>query len=478
MLVKSFLTWMDGAPIRERVEAVAMLARAYLLKAYAGDSPGAILAALTSVLDDPSPMVRRALAMAFAERADAPRHIVLALAADQPEVSGRVLAHSPHLTEADLMDLADGAEGRALVAIALRRNISHRVAEAIVNRADLSSTLALAGNAVAEVSEAGLLSILDRFGHEARIRETILARGELPASVRHRLMLIVASGVGGFVTEGGFLTGMRQSRVVDETIQRGTLSIAHRAGRELAGFVGYLRRTHGLTPALLLRSVLGGNVVFLSAALAELCGMEPGKVAGMLSARSDNALTALMRRAGIPVFLEPVLVAAARVAARLEASEHRNEFALPVIHAAQAVCISDGRSGGQSGGNEQTIRLLALLRRYESEAARMESRRIAVDLKREIDRDLIHLAPVAIGAEMLRLSAQEISPEVEMAMPEVGGASITRPRRRGLILDEPIPDLRSLIDEWKAEHAARDAMAADLDGNCNENIPTIKSGTA
>ncbi|MCA4921236.1 MAG: hypothetical protein ING86_00360, partial [Methylobacterium sp.] len=82
MLVTSFLAWIDRAAPRERAEATDLLARAYLSRTLGEETPEAAEAALTLVLDDPDKTVRRALACALADHWLAPRHIVLALAAD------------------------------------------------------------------------------------------------------------------------------------------------------------------------------------------------------------------------------------------------------------------------------------------------------------------------------------------------------------------------------------------------------------
>ena len=71
--------------------------------------------ASSAVLDDhPSALVlRRALAEALASAAEAPRHIVLALAADQADVACVVLGRSPVLEEAELIDCAAVGDGFA-----------------------------------------------------------------------------------------------------------------------------------------------------------------------------------------------------------------------------------------------------------------------------------------------------------------------------------------------------------------------------
>ena len=70
------------------------------------------------LLDDPSPLVRAELARALAFSEQAPPPVILALAADQPEVASWVLEHSPLLVDADLVDAGarPGREGASQIA--------------------------------------------------------------------------------------------------------------------------------------------------------------------------------------------------------------------------------------------------------------------------------------------------------------------------------------------------------------------------
>ena len=76
------------------------------------------------LLDDPSPLVRQAMAEVFARSAEAPAAIVQALALDQPSVALPVLEHSPLLIDADLVDIV--ATGNCEMQCAIAR--AHRSA--------------------------------------------------------------------------------------------------------------------------------------------------------------------------------------------------------------------------------------------------------------------------------------------------------------------------------------------------------------
>src|SRR5579864_290966 len=111
MIVRHFLQWVRTAPAGERAEATSALARAFLYSDLTSDDRGAAEGAMLMLLDDPSPLVRRALAEALAASPNAPPAVVLALAADQPQIASVVLAASPLFVDADLVDaVATGAE--------------------------------------------------------------------------------------------------------------------------------------------------------------------------------------------------------------------------------------------------------------------------------------------------------------------------------------------------------------------------------
>ena len=87
MIIRQFLLWARTAPPGQRAEAVGALARAYLYSELSPDDRWEAETAMTALLDDPSPLVRRALAEAFANAPEAPRHLVVALANDQSDAA-------------------------------------------------------------------------------------------------------------------------------------------------------------------------------------------------------------------------------------------------------------------------------------------------------------------------------------------------------------------------------------------------------
>jgi hypothetical protein len=117
-IVRRFLAFAQCAGPEQRAQGASALARAYLQSDLTAALRSEAEMAMMSLLDDPSPLVRRGLAEALAGARDAPRPLILSLAADQPEVAATVLGRSPALTDADLVDFAATGPVAAQIAIA------------------------------------------------------------------------------------------------------------------------------------------------------------------------------------------------------------------------------------------------------------------------------------------------------------------------------------------------------------------------
>ena len=174
MIVRHFISWVRTAPAGERAEATRSLARAWILSDLSQDDRAAAEGALLMQLDDPSPLVRQAMAEVFARSVSAPAAIIEALAVDQASVALPVLEHSPLLIDADLVDLVATGSSEIQCAIARRVNLPASVCAAIAEVGSPSSALELIENPYAELAPFSWDRIVERHGHLAAIRESML----------------------------------------------------------------------------------------------------------------------------------------------------------------------------------------------------------------------------------------------------------------------------------------------------------------
>src|ERR1700693_4022507 len=152
MIVRQFLQWQRTASAAERADATSALARAYLYSNLAPDDRPAAEGALLMLLDDPSPLVRAALAQALAASELAPPTVILALASDQPEIAAHVLKHSPLLVDADLVDAVATLGSQAQLAIASRQAFPAAVSAAIAEVGSPEACLVLLENGRAGIA--------------------------------------------------------------------------------------------------------------------------------------------------------------------------------------------------------------------------------------------------------------------------------------------------------------------------------------
>src|SRR6202022_2012537 len=378
MIVRHFISWFRPASAGERAEATRSLARAWLISDLTEEDRAAAEGALLMLLDDPSPLVRQAMAEVFARSAEAPAAIVQALSLDQASVALPVLEHSPLLIDADLVDLVATGNCEMQCAIARRINLPASVCAAIAEVGTPSAALELIENAYAELAPFSWDRIVERHGHLAAIRESMLVLEDLPAATRAALVAKLTETLAQFVVARNWLSEERAGRIAGEARDRSTLNIAARSrGEDMQGLVNHLRLTGQLTAGLILRALLSGNLELFTFALAELSDLPLSRVASLLYDRGGATLHALLKRAGLP----ETTFAAFRVAIEVY---HEAGFADSIgtvarlrrkmVERVLTHCESD---------SEATEALLILLRRFATESAREEARMFCDELVAE-----------------------------------------------------------------------------------------------
>ncbi|MCK1359428.1 DUF2336 domain-containing protein [Bradyrhizobium sp. 199] len=369
MIVRQFINWIRTAPAGERAEATRALARAWLISDLSTDDRIAAEGALLMLLDDPSPLVRQAMAEAFARSPDAPASIVRALSADQPTVALPVLEHSPLLIDADLVDIVATGNDEVQCAVARRIALPVSVCAAIAEVGCAAAALELIENPHAELAPFSWNRIVERHGHLAAIREAMLVLDDLPSATRAALVAKLSETLAQFVVARNWLSADRADRITIEARDRSTLNIAARSrGEDMQGLVRHLRVTGQLTAGLILRALLSSNLDLFDAALAELADLPLARVTALLHDRCGNSVHALLRRAGLPeaTFAAfQVALDACHEQGFVDSDDGAARLRRRMVERVLTHCETDG------GATEP---LMVLLRRFATESAREEAR--------------------------------------------------------------------------------------------------------
>ena len=311
MIVQHFLKWLDTAKVQERANAAGALARAYLDAGFSFEDRCAAEAALTLLLDDPSPKVRMALSEVFSLSQLAPAQIVAALANDQPEVAAMVLVRSPLLQDCDLIDRAASGSGPIQRLIAMRAGVSVSLSAALAEVGAPEAVIELLGNSSASIATISFNRMAERHGSRNDVREALIAHKNLPAETRHRLMVKVSETLKSSPLVVALMGGARAERMAREACQSGAVTLAETTPPQDHGALAeHLRLSGELTTAFVLRIVAHGKADFLAAILAALSRLAPARVADLLANGRDGAVAAMLAKAGLAeITAAPILKA-------------------------------------------------------------------------------------------------------------------------------------------------------------------------
>jgi len=159
----------------------------------------------------------------------------------------------------------------------------------------------------------------------------------------------------------------RMEIVASDSTNRVTINIAmETAVEDMADYIGHLRRTDQLTPALLLRAICAGNASFFEHALSALSGMSLKRVQSIVDENRRAAFKSLFKRTGLPLSAYSVFATAIAVWKNLGAMEMDMQMGeaslcLRAITDILTAVESDRQLDGA---------LLTMLRRLSAETAR------------------------------------------------------------------------------------------------------------
>jgi uncharacterized protein (DUF2336 family) len=380
MIVRQFLHWVRTAPAGVRAEATGALARAFLYSDLSAEDRAAAEGAMITLIDDPSPLVRHALAEALAGSPDAPHAVIHALASDQSDIAAVVLARSPLFIDAELVDLAAIGGCAQQAAIAARAPLQCAVAAALAEVGTAEACLIAIENPHADIAPSSVDRIVERFGHLGAIREALFARPDLPLAARQALVRALSQRLADFVADRAWLARERACEVMREACEKAAVTIASQ-GEDVRPLIRHLRVSGQLTPGLMLRALLSGNIAMFEDALAELAELPLARVQALVHDRGSAGFRAVFDKAGLP---GRTYVAFREALAAIRESEGSGEF----IGAPGREI--DGATNGATRLKRRMVErvltscegadlgdiepLLILLRRFAAEAAREDAR--------------------------------------------------------------------------------------------------------
>jgi uncharacterized protein (DUF2336 family) len=245
--------------------------------------------------------VRRALSENLRRARHLPHDVALRLANDVEAVALPILSDSPVLTDADLVAIVRQGPSRKQEAVANRDEISEQVSDALITAGSEAAVATLMANASAQIAEAALDTAINRFADSERVKESIVHRANLPATISERLVVMVSDRLQSYLVRHHELPVSLATDLVLQSRERATLYFSLGSSeQELERLVRQMHRNQRLTPLLVLRALCVGDLPFFEMAMAVMASIPVRNARILIHDAGPNGLTSLYEKAGMP----------------------------------------------------------------------------------------------------------------------------------------------------------------------------------
>lgn len=243
-----------------------------------------MLEILEKLVGDFEVRVRRQLAQRLSETPAAPRALIELLASDEIEVARPVLMRSSVLKERALIEVVRHRTRQHQLAVAMRRDVTEPVADALVDRGDTQVIQTLLKNESARISEATLAYLVEQAQTVDSFQEPLIAREDLEPKLARRLYWFVSAALRKRILERFEIATNELDDAIEEvarSLAEGTRCAQTRrnAAATLARRIAEERR---IDAGLLLKVLRAGEVPLFEALFAELSGIRPPRLQQVL----------------------------------------------------------------------------------------------------------------------------------------------------------------------------------------------------
>lgn len=369
MFLTFVLRQLGDEQVCERVKAARTLAKALVEDALSPEEKVFVEKSLLLATRDGSPEVRLALAEVLGPSENAPEQVIYFLSRDADHIASVVVEHSPLISDAELILLAESTEEQVTEAIARRAVVSPAVSNALIAHCGAPTALALLQNSGAAILKEDVFLLARKHGDDAMLRDHLMTRDDLPVILRHQLLMCTINALQGSPLLRTTMSQKKVEALLFEAFERAAIALMRNCNDdELAEYIMALRKDELLTSQFFVRAVCQGQVRFLNEVLAQLTGQKSRRVYHILSRGSLSALSSLLKQSGLPQECQLVVRFALDLLRQLGNTriEDPAEFA--------RVMTENIVTQFEEEELEGTDRLLAILRRFAAEAAMDEVR--------------------------------------------------------------------------------------------------------
>jgi uncharacterized protein (DUF2336 family) len=260
-----------------------------------------VSAILGYIVNDSASMVRRALAITLKKSKNLPREIAQKLIRDVDSIASPILVHSPVLTDEDLVDILKSKAASKIMAISKRERIKGDLVKAIIRFGDSKAVASLAANDGAEIGAQLGNQLLDMYHDNDLVKESFIARRDLPTSVVEKLITLVSAEVAVRLHQKHGVPVEMATELANQSRERASVDLLSQPWvlRDINVLVSRLEREGRLTNTLIVRAACCGQIQMVERAFARKSGVGLQKASLMVHDSGPFGLKALCTRSGL-----------------------------------------------------------------------------------------------------------------------------------------------------------------------------------
>jgi uncharacterized protein (DUF2336 family) len=242
--------------------------------------------------------VRVELSKRLAQEEKVPRALVKTLANDNIDVARPLLMQSTVLRDRELIEIVRNRTRQHQLAIALRRNVSEPVSDALVENGDDDVIRALLENPSAHISEATMAYLVDQARRVDTFQEPLVNRADLGPALARRMYWHVSAALRAKILESHdiaedelddaleSIAGTMSERDAAETAE--TASTARMLARRIAA-------ERQIDSTLIIKVLRRGEIPLFEALFGEMCGIEPPRLQHVIYETGGKGLAVVCR---------------------------------------------------------------------------------------------------------------------------------------------------------------------------------------
>jgi uncharacterized protein (DUF2336 family) len=258
--------------------------------------------------------IRASLSRGLRHAPNLPRDIARKLADDVEYVALPMLADSLILTDQDLIEIVRHGSGRKQEAIASRPNLTETVSDALITHGQEPAVAVLMANKTAAIAEDSFNRAVTRFADSDRVKEAMVRREKLPATVAERLVTMVSKALQAHLVQNHDLAPETAADIVLTSRGHAIIHLSMGASDEdLHQMVTQMHSNGRLTPSLIMRALCTGDIAFFEAAMAARSDVPLANAQILIHEPGRLGLEALYKKAAMPAALYDAVRAAVDV---------------------------------------------------------------------------------------------------------------------------------------------------------------------